>query len=86
MTLDSHVGFPAPEPLENQGPQEPKIDLTDNRPELAFEQVNDVTWKLTDGVGTNQWDGYRGGYRTTRARGRGPSRAQGEAASAQAVL
>src|SRR5262245_5531478 len=29
--------------------------------------MNEVTWKLTDGRGTNAWDGCRGGYRTTRA-------------------
>jgi hypothetical protein len=35
---------------------------------LAFEQINEVTWKLTDGRGSNAWSGNRGGgYRTTRA-------------------
>ena len=55
-------GFPASEPLENQGLQRPKR-------ELSWEQVNPVTWKLTDGRGSEvpgshgQWSGYR----TTKA-------------------
>jgi hypothetical protein len=28
---------------------------------------NPVTFKITDGRGSNAWDGYRGGYRTTMA-------------------
>ena len=42
----------------------PKIEISEKKP-LAFEQVNDVTWKLTDGEGINvptshgQWAGYR---------------------------
>ena len=56
------------ETVENQGLQEPESDLGDQHRELAFEQINEVTWKLTDGVGTNAWRGNRGGsYRTTRA-------------------
>ena len=56
------------ETVENQEPQEPESDLGDQRRELAFEQVNEVTWKLTDGRGSIAWSGDRsGGYRTTRA-------------------
>jgi hypothetical protein len=46
----------------------PKIEISEKKP-LTFEQVNDVTWKLTDGEGINvptshgQWAGYR----TTKA-------------------
>jgi hypothetical protein len=51
--------------LENQGLQEPEIDLSDN---LTFQRVNEITWKLTDGRGSNAWSGNRGrGHRTTRA-------------------
>jgi hypothetical protein len=50
----------ASESLENQGPQKAKT--------LQFEQVNEVTIKVTDGGGIIQWDGSRsGGSRTTRA-------------------
>jgi hypothetical protein len=60
--------FPASEPLENQGLQEPKSGLSKSARDLQFEQINEVTWKLTDGRGTNAWSGDRsGGYRTTRA-------------------
>jgi hypothetical protein len=35
---------------------------------LSFEQINEVTWKLTDGRGSIAWSGDRsGGYRTNRA-------------------
>jgi hypothetical protein len=64
---DSQSHFSASESLENQGHQEPEIEIGDKCPSLAFEQINEVTWKLTDARGTNAWDGYRGGYRTTRA-------------------
>ena len=64
---DSQSHFSASESLENQGLQEPEIEIGDKCPSLAFEQINEVTWKLTDGRGSNAWDGYRGGYRTTRA-------------------
>jgi hypothetical protein len=61
-------GFPAAEPLENQGLQEPKTDEADKRRELAFEQINEITLKLTDGRGSIAWSGNRsGGYRTNRA-------------------
>jgi hypothetical protein len=51
-----------------QGLQEAKIDLSDKRRDLSFEQVNEVTWKITDGRGSIAWSGDRsGGYRTTRA-------------------
>jgi hypothetical protein len=66
-TQDTESHFSAPETLENQGLQEPEIEIGDKCHSLAFEQSNEVTWKLTDGRGTNAWDGYRGGYRTTRA-------------------
>jgi hypothetical protein len=66
-TQDTESHFSAPATLENQGLQEPEIEIGDKCHSLAFEQSNEVTWKLTDGRGTNAWDGYRGGYRTTRA-------------------
>ena len=66
-TQDTESHFSASETLENQGLQEPEIEIGDKCHSLAFEQSNEVTWKLTDGRGTNAWDGYRGGYRTTRA-------------------
>ena len=62
MTETTDPGFPAFEPLENQGLQRPKR-------ELSWDQVNSVTWKLTDGRGSEvpsshgQWSGYR----TTKA-------------------
>ena len=62
MTETTDPGFPAFEPLENQGLQRPKR-------ELSWEQVNSVIWKLTDGRGSEvpsshgQWSGYR----TTKA-------------------
>jgi hypothetical protein len=35
---------------------------------LTWQQVNEVTWKLTDGRGVNEWAGDRSGsYRRTRA-------------------
>ena len=68
MALDSQSQKLASESLENQGPQEAEIDLAGNRRDLRFEEVNDVTWKLTDGRGSIAWSGDRsGGYRTTRA-------------------
>jgi hypothetical protein len=61
--LDSEI-------LENQGPQEPEIEISGKGCDLRFEEVNEVTWKLTDGRGSNAWRGDRGGsYRTTRAVG-----------------
>jgi hypothetical protein len=59
--LDPESQIPASETLENQGLQAPKTDLGGK---LRFEQINEVTWKLTDGSGVNAWDD---GYRTTRA-------------------
>jgi len=68
MTEYTDPGFPASEPLENQGLQKPKIDLSSKPRELAFEQINEVTLKLTDGRGSIAWSGDRsGGYRTNRA-------------------
>ena len=56
------------ESLENQGPQEPEIEIGANHRTLAFEQINTCTWKLTDGRGSLAWSGDRsGGYRTSRA-------------------
>jgi hypothetical protein len=64
-TEDSQSQNLASETLENQGLQEPESDLSSK---LAFEPVNAVTWKLTDGRGSNAWSGNRGrGHRTTRA-------------------
>jgi hypothetical protein len=64
-------GFADFEPLENQGFQEPKIDQSGKRREFAFQQINEVTVKITDGAGSNAWTGGRPGasYRTTRAVG-----------------
>jgi hypothetical protein len=42
----------ASESLENQGLQQPKIDLDGK---YRFERLNEVTWKLTDGKGSNAW-------------------------------
>ena len=62
-------GFPAAEPLENQGLKEPKKDLSGKPRDLSFEEINEVTWKVTDGGGSlvsashGQWPGYH----TTRA-------------------
>ena len=56
------------ESLENQGPQEPEIEIAANHRTLAFELVNACTWKLTDGKGSLAWSGDRSGsYRTSRA-------------------
>jgi hypothetical protein len=60
--------FSASESLENQGLQEPEIGQGTKGRTLTFEQVNEVTWKVTDGRGSIAWSGDRsGGYRTTRA-------------------
>jgi hypothetical protein len=61
--IDSQSDFPASEPLENQGLQEPKTDITKVAP--YWEEVNPATWKLTDGTGTNtpasygKWPAFR---------------------------
>ena len=61
---DTESHFSASETLENQGLQEPEIEIGDKCLSLAFEQSNEVTWK---------WQGHqRLGwlswlYRTTRA-------------------
>jgi hypothetical protein len=57
----------ASEPLENQGLLEPKSDLPKAVP--FWEQVNEVTWKLTDGTGTNTPASYGkwAPFRTTKA-------------------
>jgi len=66
--IDGQGQIPASETVENQGLQERESDLFGKLQDLAFERVNEVTWKLTDGRGTNAWSGNRsGGYRTTRA-------------------
>jgi len=53
------------ETLENQGLQEPEIDLGDK---WTFEPINEVSVKVTDGRGSLAWSGDRSGsYRTTRA-------------------
>ena len=46
----------------------PKIEISEKKL-LTFEQVNDVTWKLTDGEGSNvpACHGHWAGYRTTKA-------------------
>ena len=48
-TQDTESHFSASETLENQGLQEPEIEIGDKCHSLAFEQSNEVTWKLTDG-------------------------------------
>jgi len=65
--VDSAPGFPASEPLENQGLQEPKTDLSKVAP--YWEEVNSVTWKLTNRSGTNVGASYGkwGSFRTTKA-------------------
>jgi hypothetical protein len=67
--LTTDPGFPASEPLENQGLQEPKSVLTKSPRQLRFEEVNPVTLKLTDGRGSlvPTCHGYWSGYSTTRA-------------------
>ena len=66
--LDTEGENLASEPPENQGLQEPEIDLGDKYRSLAFEQINAFTWKLTDGKGSLAWNGDRSGsYRTPRA-------------------
>ena len=69
MEQSTDAGFPASEPLENQGLQEPKIILTKSPRDLRFEQVNEVTVKVTDGRGSlvPACQGYWSGYQTTRA-------------------
>ena len=69
MTEHTALGFPASEPLENQGLQEPKIILTKSSRHLRFEQVNEVTFKLTDGKGSlvPARHGHWSGHQTTRA-------------------
>ena len=69
MTEYTDPGFPASEPLENQGLQEPKIIPTKSPRELRFEQVNEVTFKLTDGKGSlvPARHGHWSGHQTTRA-------------------
>ena len=59
----------ASEPLGNQGLQEPKITLTKSPRDLRFEQVNEVTIKLTDGKGSlvPARHGHWSGHQTTRA-------------------
>jgi hypothetical protein len=62
------LDFSASESLENRGFLEPEITEGTKGRTLEFQQVNEVTWKLTDGRGSIAWSGDRsGGYRTTRA-------------------
>jgi hypothetical protein len=44
-------------------------DKNGNSGKLSFEQVNEITWKLTNGEMTNvpACHGFWGGYRTTKA-------------------
>ena len=65
---DSESQNLASESLENQGLQEPEIEIGTKDRTLSFEQVNACTWKLTDGKGSLAWSGDRSGsYRTSRA-------------------
>jgi len=68
MAASTDPGFPASEPLENQGFQDAEIEQSAKRRDLSFVQINEVTWKITDGRGSIACSGDRsGGYRTTRA-------------------
>ena len=69
MTESTASRFRASEPLGNQGLQEPKIDLAKSPRDLRFEEVNAVTFKLTDGRGSlvPTCHGHWSGYQTTRA-------------------
>jgi hypothetical protein len=68
LEQDSESQNLASESLENQGPQEPEIELSGKHRTLTFERVNEVTWKLTDGRGSLAWSGDRSAsYRTSRA-------------------
>jgi hypothetical protein len=69
MTESTDPGFAASEPVENQGLQQPKIVQSGKHRQLSLQQVNEVTWKLSDGRGSlvpashGQWSGHH----TTRA-------------------
>jgi hypothetical protein len=65
------VRFFVSEPLGFQGFQEPNSDLTEFAGKLRFEEVNEATWKLTDGSGSNVpgCHGHWPAYRTTKAIG-----------------
>jgi hypothetical protein len=54
--------------LDVANKKQPKNDFSKRQP-LRFERVNEVTWKLTDGEGSNVPArlGFWGGYRTSRA-------------------
>jgi hypothetical protein len=68
MGIHSLTAFSSCEPLENQGLQEPEIEIEGKDRSLTFERVNEVTLKLTDGRGSLAWSGDRSGsYRTSRA-------------------
>jgi hypothetical protein len=70
MALDSQSQKLASESLENQALQKPESEILSKGRGLRFEEVNEVTCKLTDGKGINAWKGDRSGsYRTTRAVG-----------------
>ena len=62
-----HPENPDPGPLENQQIDEVEADLAPVGRQFTLQEINDVTWKVTDGRGTLAWDGHRGHYRTTRA-------------------
>ena len=68
LEQDSQSQNLASESLENQGHQEPEIEISGKDRTLTFKQVNACTWKLTDGRGSLAWSGDRSGsYRTSRA-------------------
>ena len=63
MPQDTTSHFSASETLENQGLQEPEIELSGKDRTLAFELVNACTWKLT--MGRVPWLGVATGAAAT---------------------
>ena len=60
--------FSRSEPVENQGPKGVKTVLGRKPRDLALEQIDAVTWKITDGTKTRTWSGTKSGdYLTTKA-------------------
>jgi len=59
--------FKRSEPVGNQGPQGVKTVLGRNPRDLSLEQLDAVTWKVTDGTRTKTWSGTKAGdYLTTK--------------------
>ena len=53
--------FKRSEPVGNQGPQGVKTVLGRNPRDLSLEQLDAVTWKVTDGTKTKTWSGTKAG-------------------------